>query len=68
MIKMVTEDNKRIKPRNTATRGSISCKWGISVRRESPLKEAICEKCDKVFKTAKDEFICPDCQKKAENK
>lgn len=63
MIKMAIKDNERIRTRNTATRGGISCKWGISVHKESPLKEAICEKCDKVFKTDKDELICPDCQK-----
>lgn len=61
---MVKKDNEKIRMKNTHSRGGISCKWGISVQKESNLKEAICEKCDKVFKTAKNEYICPECREK----
>lgn len=62
---MVEKENKGIKMKNTHSRGAISCKWGIAVQKQSHLKEAIYEKCDKVFKTDKDEYICPDCQNKS---
>jgi Zn finger protein HypA/HybF involved in hydrogenase expression len=64
---MVKEENENIRVKNTSSRGGISCKWGITLQKESHLKEAICEKCDKVFKTDKNEYICPDCQKKSIN-
>lgn len=62
---MVNKENKKMRMKNTHSRGGISCKWGISVQKESHLKDAICEKCDKVFKTDKEEYICPDCQNKS---
>ena len=61
---MVKEENK-IRMKNTHSRGGISCKWGITVQKETHLKESICEKCDKIFKTDKNEYICPDCKNKS---
>lgn len=63
----MAKETEKIKARNTATRGGLSCKWGITVHRESHLQEAICEKCDKVFKTDKNEYICPECRENDEN-
>jgi Zn finger protein HypA/HybF involved in hydrogenase expression len=62
---MARKENEKIRMKNTHSRGGISCNWGITVQKESHLKEAICEKCDKVFKTNKDDYICPDCQNKS---
>jgi Zn finger protein HypA/HybF involved in hydrogenase expression len=62
---MVKEENEKVRMKNTHSRGGISCKWGITVQKESHLKEAICEKCDKVFKTDEEEYICPECQNKS---
>lgn len=61
---MVKEENK-IRMKNTHSRGGISCKWGITVQKETHLKESICEKCDKIFKTDKNEYVCPDCKNKS---
>lgn len=62
---MVKKENEKIRMKNTHSRGRISCNWGITVQKESHIKEAICEKCDKVFKTDKNNNICPDCQNKS---
>jgi Zn finger protein HypA/HybF involved in hydrogenase expression len=61
---MAKKENEKIIMKNTHSRGGISCKWGMTVQKQPHLKEAICEKCDKVFKTDKDVYICPDCQNK----
>ena len=45
--------------------GPFSCCASIKPHKEG-FKEAICEVCDKVFKTDKDVYICPDCQEKAD--
>jgi hypothetical protein len=44
--------------------GPFSCCASIKQQKEG-FREAICEVCDKVFKTDKDVYICPDCQLKA---
>lgn len=59
---MTKKENSGIRMKNTHSRGTISCKYGIVVQKQSYLKEAICEICDKVFKTDKDICICPECQ------
>lgn len=46
--------------------GPFSCCANIKPHKEG-FKEAICEVCDKVFKTDADVYICPDCRKKANN-
>lgn len=46
--------------------GSSSC--NLSIKPQSPnFKEAICEVCDRVFKTNNDDYICPKCKEKAKN-
>lgn len=62
---MVNKETEKMRMKNTHSRGGISCKWGLTIQKESPLKDAICEKCDKVFKTDKKGYICPDCQNKS---
>jgi Zn finger protein HypA/HybF involved in hydrogenase expression len=59
---MTKKENNKIRMKNTHSRGAISCKYGIVVQKQSSLREAICEICDKVFKTDKDIYICPECQ------
>ncbi|MDI6725036.1 MAG: hypothetical protein QMD61_10370 [Methanobacterium sp.] len=54
------------KMKSTHSRGASSCQSKV-VGKESPFKEAICEICDKVFKTDGDIYICPECQEKARN-
>ena len=59
--------NKEKKPVMEGNRniGPFSCCASIKPHKDG-FKEAICEVCDKVFKTDKDVYICPDCQKKAD--
>ena len=59
--------NKKNKPVMEGNRniGPFSCCASIKPHKEG-FKEAICEVCDKVFKTDKDVYICPDCQEKAD--
>lgn len=56
--KPVLEGNRNI--------GPFSCCASIKPHKEG-FKEAICEVCDKVFKTDEEVCICPDCRKKANN-
>lgn len=60
--------NKQNKPVMEGNRniGPFSCCANIKPHKEG-FKEAICEVCDKVFKTDADVYICPDCRKKANN-
>jgi Zn finger protein HypA/HybF involved in hydrogenase expression len=60
---LAKKGNVEIKMKSTHSRGSISCQHGIIERNQSQLNDAICEICDKVFKTDKKPYICPDCQK-----
>ncbi|MBZ2166427.1 hypothetical protein [Methanobacterium spitsbergense] len=63
---MAKKGNIKIIMKSTHSRGSISCKNGIIGQNQGHLNDAICEICDKVFKTDKKIYICPDCQKKQE--
>lgn len=58
---MVKKEKMGIKMKSTHSRGSISCQHGIG-QKQSPIKDALCEICDKVFKTDKDIHIYPKCQ------
>ena len=60
---MTEEENKPIMEGNRNI-GPFSCCASIKPHKEG-FKEAICEVCDKVFKTDKNIYICPDCQEKA---
>ncbi len=60
---MADKENKPVMEGNRNI-GPFSCCASIKPHKEG-FKEAICEVCDKVFKTDKDVYICPDCQKKA---
>ena len=60
---MTNKENKPVMEGNRNI-GPFSCCASIKPHKEG-FKEAICEVCDKVFKTDKDVYICPDCQEKA---
>ena len=62
---MTEKENKPVMEGNRNI-GPFSCCASIKPHKEG-FKEAICEVCDKVFKTDKDVYICPDCQEKAKN-
>ena len=62
---MTDKENKPVMEGNRNI-GPFSCCASIKPHKEG-FKEAICEVCDKVFKTDKDVYICPDCQEKAKN-
>lgn len=46
--------------------GPFSCCASIKPHKEG-FKDVICDVCDKVFKTNKDVYVCPNCQEKAKN-
>ena len=50
---MVKKENEKIRMKNTHSRGGISCNWGITVQKESHLKEAICENAIRYLKPTK---------------
>lgn len=54
------------KMKSAHSRGASSCQSKV-VGKESSFKEAICEICDKVFKTNEDVYTCLECQEKAKN-
>lgn len=60
---MTDKENKPVMEGNRNI-GPFSCCASIKPHKEG-FKEVICEVCDKVFKTNKDVYICPDCQEKA---
>ena len=60
---MTDKENKPVMEGNRNI-GPFSCCASIKPHKDG-FKEAICEVCDKVFKTDKDVYICPECQKKA---
>jgi hypothetical protein len=60
---MTEKENKPVMEGNRNI-GPFSCCASIKPHKDG-FKEAICEVCDKVFKTDKDVYICPDCQGKA---
>ena len=62
---MTEKENKPVMEGNRNI-GPFSCCASIKPHKEG-FKEAICEVCDKVFKTDKNVYICPDCQEKAKN-
>ena len=62
---MTDKENKPVMEGNRNI-GPFSCCASIKPHKDG-FKEAICEVCDKVFKTDKDIYICPDCQGKAKN-
>ena len=62
---MTEKENKPVMEGNRNI-GPFSCCASVKPHKEGFI-EAICEVCDKVFKTDKDIYICPDCQEKAKN-
>lgn len=60
---MTNKENKPIMEGNRNI-GPFSCCTSIKTNKEG-FKEAICEVCDRVFKTDKDVYVCPKCEKKA---
>ncbi len=62
---MTDKENKPVMEGNRNI-GPFSCCASIKPHKDG-FKEAICEVCDKVFKTNKDIYICPDCQGKSKN-
>jgi len=62
VIKLTKKENKPVMEGNYNI-GPFSCCASIKPHKEG-FKEAICEVCDRVFKTDKDVYICPDCQEK----
>jgi len=61
---MTNKENKPVMEGNRNI-GPFSCCASIKPQKEG-FKEAICEICDKVFKTDEDVYICSEC-KKAKN-
>lgn len=53
------------KMKSTHSRGASSCQSKVVGKKQSEFQDVICEICDKVFKTEKDVYICPDCQENA---
>lgn len=62
---MTEKENKPVMEGNRNI-GPFSCCASIKPHKDGFI-EAICEVCDKVFKTNKDVYICPECKKKAKN-
>ncbi len=59
---MTNKQNKPVMEGNQNI-GPFSCYASIKPHKEG-IKDAICEVCDKVFKTDKKDYICPECKKK----
>lgn len=62
---MTNKENKPIMEGNRNI-GPFSCCASIKRPKEGYI-DAICDMCDKVFKTDNDVYVCPECKKKAEN-
>ncbi|MGB9978271.1 hypothetical protein [Methanobacterium sp.] len=60
---MTNKENKPVMEGNRNI-GPFSCCACIKPHKEG-FKDAICEVCDKVFKTDEDIYICPECLKKS---
>lgn len=61
---MTDKENKPVMEGNRNI-GPFSCCASIKPHKDG-FREAICEVCDKVFKTNKDNYICPECLKKTD--
>jgi hypothetical protein len=59
---MTEKENKPVMEGNRNI-GPFSCCASVKPHKEGFI-EAICEVCDKVFKTDEKTYICPDCLKK----
>lgn len=64
---MTEKEQKKALMKSKHSIGGSSCYLSITPHKEN-LKEAICEVCDRVFKTDEDIYICPDCQEKPKSK
>jgi hypothetical protein len=63
VIELTKKEKNNAAMESTHSIGAHSCFSCIKPQNPN-LKDAICEVCDRIFKSDKDVYICPDCQNK----